>query len=239
MNAGLRSERTLGNISRRRSRYSGGFALILCATLLAGCQNTEIVTHSVPEDGYRTRYPIVIAEAPVTMDIPVGLGTAGLSASTRDSIRAFAGDAAENGTGSLVIMAPSGSANEAAAGYVAQQIRNEVRAGGLPNALVEARTYRVADSSVSAPIRLAYSRIKAVSPPCGRWEGSVFAANSASDGAEFGCSTQANLAAMVSNPNDLITPRAKTPASATRRAAVTGKYGRGENPSGEYATSGN
>ena len=55
------------------------------------------------------------------------------------------------------------------------------------------------------------------------------------DPPEFGCSTQANLAAMVANPNDLITPRVMTPSSAPRRATSIGKYESGADPSGAWA----
>jgi pilus assembly protein CpaD len=52
----------------------------------------------------------------------------------------------------------------------------------------------------------------------------------------FGCSTQQNLAAMVENPEDLVQPRASTPAYAARRQTVIEKYRKGENPSGQYET---
>jgi pilus assembly protein CpaD len=41
---------------------------------------------------------------------------------------------------------------------------------------------------------------------------------------DFGCSNQHNLAAMVSDPRDLITPRGMGPSDATRRETVIGTY---------------
>ena len=44
----------------------------------------------------------------------------------------------------------------------------------------------------------------------------------------FGCATQANLAAMVDNPLDLLYPRALAPADAARRSAVLDNYRKGD-----------
>ncbi|WP_181701403.1 CpaD family pilus assembly protein [Chthonobacter albigriseus] len=205
------------------------------AALMSACTSPETLeTGSIRSDGYRTRYPIALAEAPETLDIPVGYSTSGLDPISRDSVRSFAANAARKGTGSLVILAPAGSANQKAAAYIAREARNAAVAGGLPSTLIEMRTYPVADGKAAAPIRLSYNRLKAVSPPCGEWTGNALIGHSNDDPVEFGCSTQANLAAMVSNPNDLITPRVMTAASATRRAGSIGKYEAGTDPTGAW-----
>jgi pilus assembly protein CpaD len=233
MRTGLQNDRRAHPAGARLRRAAA--ALILAGTALSACKSNEVVTGSLPEDGYRTRYPIVLAEAPENLDIPVGMGAGGLGRSTRDNVRAFAAEAAEKGTGSLVVLVPSGSANETVAAYLARDIKAEAQAGGLPPALIETRPYRVDDPNATAPIRLTYSRIKAVSPPCGQWTSDILPdAEKGTDGAEFGCATQANLAAMVANPNDLITPRVQTPLPAWRRWEMLKKYRTGESPSGTY-----
>jgi pilus assembly protein CpaD len=233
MRTGLQNDRTMRRAPRVRAAAMAG--LLAATAALSACKTNEVVTGSLPPDGYRTTYPIVLAEAPENMDIPVGMGAGGLGAATRDSVRAFASDAAERGTGSLVVMVPSGSANETVAAYLARDIRAEAQKGGLPSALIETRAYRVDDQNAAAPIRLTYSRIKAVSPPCGQWTSDILPdAEKGTDGAEFGCASQANLAAMVANPNDLIVPRAQTPIPAWRRADMLKKYGAGQNPSSAY-----
>ena len=52
----------------------------------------------------------------------------------------------------------------------------------------------------------------------------------------LGCATQANLAAAVANPEDLVQPRAETPPLAARRQKVIDQYRKGANPSGTYDT---
>jgi len=118
----------------------------------------------------------------------------------------------------VVVMTPAGSINQAAADYLSRQIRDVLRQSGVPASYLRGQTYAVADPRVPAPIRLGFSRIKAVSPPCGQWTADILPDNAkGDDGAEFGCATQANLAAMVENPNDLLTPRASTPVHGWQR----------------------
>jgi pilus assembly protein CpaD len=217
----IRSPQDMAPASRPRHRSTMFAALLMgvAGAALAGCgvADDPLVTGSLPTDGYRTQYPIVVAEGEETLDIPVGFGSAGLSTSTRANVRAFAADAAERGTSSLVIIAPSGSGNQAAASAVAREARQEALRAGLSQNLIEMRTYSVPDSAAAAPVRLSYSRIKAVSPPCGQWTEQMLPGHGNGDSPEFGCSTQHNMAAMISNPEDLITPRAPTAIPAGRR----------------------
>ena len=72
-----------------------------------------------------------------------------------------------------------------------------------------------------------------MSPPCGRWTADILPDNQkGDDGAEFGCATQANLAAMVENPNDLLMPRAQTPVHGWQRWQTLQKLASGDNSSG-------
>lgn len=216
----------------RPARTLAALALGLSAALLAGCKSDDgLTTGGLPDDGYRTKYPIVVAEGPETLDIPVGYGSAGLGDTTRAKVRAFAADAAERATSTLVILAPSGAANDAAAGAIARQARSEALAAGLSKSVVEMRPYAVADRSAAAPVRLTYNRIKAQSPRCGRWEGEIIERHTNGDGVEFGCATQANLAAMIADPEDLVSPRAATPAAGARRVWVLGQWVTGETTS--------
>ena len=50
----------------------------------------------------------------------------------------------------------------------------------------------------------------------------------------FGCAYQANLAAMVANPSDLVAPSPIGAADATRRASVLAKYRKGEKTVSEF-----
>jgi pilus assembly protein CpaD len=225
---------------RVRPAAAAVLALALVGVGLAGCKTSDdVITAGLPTDGYRTAYPIVVAEGAETMDIPVGFGSPGLSPSTRSSVRSFAADAARRGTSTLVIMGPRGSGNEAAAAAVVRQARQEALTGGLSPNLVEVRSYPVANRSAAAPVRLSYNRVKAMSPPCGRWTEQMLPGHENGDATEFGCATQANFAAMVSDPQDLITPRAETPPPAARRFLLWGKWTAGDRTSTNQTLHGN
>jgi len=204
------------------------------ALALAACnQQGQALTDGAPTDGYRSAYPIAVTEAPQTLDIPVGTGTAGLSADLRAVVADFGADAARNATGPVVVMTPMGSVNQAAADYLAREIRAVLRQSGVAAAYLRSQPYAVADRRVPAPIRLGFARIKAVSPPCGRWTADIVPdTRKGDDGAEFGCATQANLAAMVENPNDLLMPRAETPVRGWQRWQAVQKLGSGDSSSG-------
>lgn len=194
--------------------------LLLSASGLAACQGGG-TTGSLPTDNYRSRYPIVLREAPETLDIPVGRGSAGLAPSVRDNVRAFAAKASAEATGTVVIMAPAGTQNEAAATSIAVQAERQAVTAGLSRGMVERRRYAVADPEIDAPVRLAFLRMKAEAPPCGQWTEQAVQDSNNGETVEFGCATQANLAAMIANPYDLILPRVATGAPAGK---VVGRY---------------
>jgi pilus assembly protein CpaD len=192
-------------------------ATALAAGGLAACAKDPTTTGSVPTDGYRTQYPIVVAEGEETFDIPVGFGTAGLSPSMRDNVRLFGADASRHATSTVVIQTPAGSGNQAAAQHVAREVRAELLRSGLSKSMIESRSYPVGDPKAAAPVRVSFSRIKATSPECGQWAGPVLPDWQNADPVEFGCATQANFAAMIENPEDLLHPRAPTATPAGRR----------------------
>ncbi len=225
--------------ARRPIRTAALASAAVLAAALAGCSaGIPESTGSIRADDYRQRHPIVLQEAETTLDIPVGRGTAGLDRNSRDRVMAFAAEARDRGTGPLVILVPSGSGNEAAASYLAGSIRKAAADTGLSAGNIVTQPYRVANPAVAAPIRLSFAKIKAGVPhECGQWTENVYRGDDNGSDAEFGCSSQSNLAAMVADPNDLIAPRASTPVSVDRRAVVLGKWIQGEKTSTDYGDS--
>ncbi|GGB57341.1 type IV pilus protein [Roseibium aquae] len=213
-------------------RLAGALVLGLA---LAGCQNQSLDTPEgyLAANDYRLRHPIVITEQPETLDLPIGAGTRSLGGPMSDTVSAFAADARQRGNGRVEILVPSGARNEAAIHAVTPKIRAALQRGGA--ASVSTRTYPVHDATADAPIRLSYARVMATAGPCGDWDGSMQGGvNYNIDYANLGCATQANLAAMVDNPSDLLTPRASTPADQVRRANVFENFRKGESTASAY-----
>ncbi|WP_299810223.1 CpaD family pilus assembly protein [uncultured Roseibium sp.] len=211
-------------------------ALVLLGCLvMAGCQGAQTQSQILASNDYRLRHPIVITEEPETLDLPIGRNTRRLYGPVEGTVTAFAIDSRRKGDGNVEILVPSGGANESAVHAVTGNIRTALQRGGLGRSQISTRTYAVNDPTADAPIRLSYARMQATAGPCGNWPkniGGGFGENIEYE--NFGCATQSNLAAMVENPSDLLTPRAMTPADQRRRAVVIENYRKGDVTSGEY-----
>lgn len=213
-------------------------ATVLAAPVfLAGCQSKsgDAQLGYLAENNYSLRHPIVIAEQPETLDLPVGASARNLNRHLSDTIVEFGSQSRRHGNGRVEILVPAGAANESAVHAVVPGIQSALKRAGVDGRHVTTRSYSVDDPAAEAPIRLSYARVKASAGPCGEWPRSIGGrVNQNNDYYNFGCASQANLAAMVDNPADLITPRASTPADQMRRAAVYEKYRAGATTASEY-----
>ncbi|TYC49180.1 pilus assembly protein [Rhodobacterales bacterium] len=202
---------------------------------VAGCESAQTQSQLLASNDYRLRHPIVVTEEPETLDLPIGRSTRRLIGPIEGTITSFAADSRQYGDGSVEILVPSGGANEAAVHSVTPEIRRAIERGGVSRSRISTRTYSVQDPGADAPIRLAYNRMQATAGECGDWPkniGGGIGANT--DYENFGCATQSNLAAMVDNPSDLLTPRASTPADQARQAVVIEAYRKGEVTASDY-----
>jgi pilus assembly protein CpaD len=210
----------------RRRRLSVARRLLVGPALLfalSGCTSTaqRDVVSAVPDD-YRVAHPIMIDERLQTMDIPVGID-AGLSTSARGTVVGFAQRFRTSRSPVMAIVIPDGSPNEINAVRVGHQVHDILVSAGVSPSSLDFRRYSAGGKETGAPIRLAYSKIGAHVDGCGAWPANLDSrANRNYD--NFGCATQANLAAMVDNPLDLVYPRAMTPADPVRRATVLDGY---------------
>jgi pilus assembly protein CpaD len=208
-----------------------GAALALLATLAAGCSSTTGTSDFNPaEQNYRLRHPIVLSEEPEVLDMRVGMNGPALSRDLERAIRDYVGEYRADGTGSITIQVPTGSANEVAAAETGRAVHYALVRAGVPRARIQVAPYEVGDHSELASLRLSYLRVKAVVPHCGIWPDGGLADYRNAEYHNLGCASQHNLAAMVDNPADFVRPRAMTPADGSRRADVISKYRRGEDP---------
>lgn len=214
--------------SSQRSGAARSFRLaafgVLVGAALAGCARDATTTGSLPDD-YRTRHPIVIGEAEQVIDVPVASGDRRLTQGSREVIRGFAQAYSSASTGVVQILLPSGSPNAVAADHLRRDIRAALVTGGVPaNRLVEMR-YQAGGPDDAAPVRLRYTAIAAQVEPCGKWPSDLAINTFENKNYEnFGCAYQANLAAQIANPMDLLGPREMSPIDATERTGVIYKY---------------
>lgn len=216
--------------SRVRKRLLCGAALAAMTMLAAGCSTTATSDVKPADFDYRLRHPILISEEPEVMDMPVGMRGPALSPEIETAVRDYVGEYRADGTGSITIQVPTGSANEIAASSTGRAVHYALVRSGVARGDIQVAPYEVGDHAQIAPLRLSYLRVKAVVPRCGIWPDFNHDSYINKDYYNFGCAQQQNLAAMVANPADFVRPRAMGPADGYRRADIISKYRRGEDP---------
>ena len=175
------------------------------------------------------RHPIMVSQEPITLAIRVPRWASGLSPQQRTQvIRLIESHAARDaGDSRLVVHAPRGAANEGASMQAVAEIRGLVREAGFDESSIAVDTY-LDGHSPEPPIRISSLRYTAEAPVCGHW-GSNLAEDPLNVGVpNLGCAAQANFAAMVTNPGDLLGPRNATPRASERRDVTWQKYIKGD-----------
>src|SRR5208282_4489852 len=123
----------------------------LAAAPLAGCGLDAAGDDPVGPSDYHQRHPIVLAQAPTTLDVyPVG---GGLDSQSAANIRAFAQRYRALGSGRITILAPAG-APEANA-KVVNAIRRTLASTGL-RGYVGIGLYPAGDRTRASPVRLIF-----------------------------------------------------------------------------------
>jgi pilus assembly protein CpaD len=191
-------------------------ALVALAT--AACSTP---TANGPEQAFdlNQQFPISVQPRMMTLRL-VYNGQAALDENATGQIARFAHDYLSYGSGSIAVAPPN--ANPQVADLVINELldrgvsRNQIMVGG-------ANTPGPADD-----IRLTYIRYVAEAPSCGDWSSSLAFTAGNTRPPNFGCATQHNVAAMVSDPRDLLAPQAQGAADAQRRITVIDRYRRGE-----------
>jgi pilus assembly protein CpaD len=210
-----------------------GLVLGTAATILAGCYGTQkAMLDEIPND-YRQRHPIVIKEAPRTVNLFIGNRRGSLTAAQRAEVLAFAQNWRREATGGILIDVPTGTSNAASAASALQEVRSIMNAVGVPAEAVATRPNTSSDPRKLATMRLHYPKVTADAGPCGLWPhdlGPTYDREHWENRQYYnlGCSNQRNLAAMVDNPSDLVQPRAEIPSYTGRRTTVLDKHHRGE-----------
>ena len=212
-----------------------GFAM--AAMLVAGCQRDNFMNNTALLDDYRDRHPIVLADAPTTLDVFPHKGGA-LDATAIADIHTFVQRYQQYGVGKIGILAPAGGA-EARAGFAA--VRRALAAGGF-RGTVSYGSYRVADLNLAAPIKLGFRGLKAeVASRCGEWPTDLAGGGSLAGWTNttywnYGCATQSMLAAQVDDPRDFVRTEALGPADIIMQLRAINAVRQGNDPGTNWKT---
>lgn len=222
-----------------RNAPSSGFrtssAAILCAAaaalLLTGCKHmdegTRVAGWSVIDPSQR--HPIMVTQKPTTLSVRVAKGSYGMSPHQRAQVISFLEKYRnlDDQNSRMVIEVPSGTSNEVAAMQAVAEIRALMAEIGFRQSDVNIEAVQ-SGGDTQAPIRISYLRYEAEGPQCGKFNTNLGSSSDNMNAPNFGCTNQANFAAMIANPADLVSPRAPTPRVADRDSAVWEKYLKGE-----------
>jgi pilus assembly protein CpaD len=201
--------------------------LVLGVSALGACAHAPR-PDGPPVSSAADRHQIAVTQSAERVEIPVGPGDTTLSPAARASLRTFAGNYLRYGHGALVLSAPSGAANADAASVVANEARMALVESGVSYAAVAGSTYDAAGAG-DAPIIVSFARYEAQAPECAPlWEQDLGHQSNNQPWDSFGCATQANLAAMVEDPADLLRPRDADARDSERRDTVMEAYRNGD-----------
>lgn len=223
----------------RQSRCSA-LAAVSLALALGACAGKGDVTGSIVPDDTRERHPIVLRDAPRTLDVFIGRAGAGLDERQAQDVADFAREYRRSGRGGLVAQVPSGTRRDIAAHDALNGVRAALSRGGVSPAQMSVTTYPVQDPLLASPIRLTFASLQAVVPhSCGQWPDDAGVSSYKHDASNapqwnFGCSNQAMLAAQVADPIDLVRGRSEGRADIVKRMNAISKLREGKDPSTQY-----
>ncbi|MPZ41763.1 MAG: hypothetical protein GEU95_27740, partial [Rhizobiales bacterium] len=105
--------------------------LTTAAGILAGCYTAQDVTMEMVPNDLRQRHPIVLKEAPRTVELFIGNRRGNLTGAQRAEVLAFAQQWRREGTGGVLIDVPTGTPNARSAHAALQEVRSILAAAGV------------------------------------------------------------------------------------------------------------
>jgi pilus assembly protein CpaD len=145
--------------------------------------------------------------------------SAGLSPGDAGRLGTLVADFLEKGNGAISIAVPSGPNSSRTLDYLGEKLA----AMGVPRSRII-----VGANANDGKVTVGYMGYAAKLENCADWSHNVGYTTSNEPTENFGCAVQRNIAAQISDPHDMIRPRAETDADAVRRTTVLGKYEKGE-----------
>jgi pilus assembly protein CpaD len=204
-----------------------------CAKLLliALFGSMSLAACSTAPAGVDLPRPTAVAET-YRADMPVDPRDNGLTWAQEGMLAAIATEYKVRGHGPLVISYPQGADNEDAAIGVIAASRTYLYEQGLDWRQITGGAYDARQQGNAAVI-FSFTRYRAVAPDCMQgWEDQRPDFDNRHS-ARFGCSLATNLAAMISDPRDLIAPRTMDASDGPRRQTILDHYRAGESTTSE------
>ncbi|MFK0298000.1 CpaD family pilus assembly protein [Brevundimonas sp. NPDC090276] len=202
-------------------------ALALAGLALAGCMGAPASLGGEPPLIPTSRYSLQVE--PGLDRIALAVHETGLSANQQAALNALVSRFAIEGASALVVEAPAGE--DPVANQAAWNVKAALVAAGAPDHRVRVVSYAGPDPR--APVLVGFETVRAVVPQCGTAWGSLGRTGDNQSASNFGCAVNANLAAQIANPRDIVSPRTMTPSDSGRRSVVFDDYRKGDQTAAE------
>lgn len=197
-------------------------AAAILAASLSSCMGGPASLGGEPPLTPTSRYSLQVE--PGLDRIALAVHEGGLSANQQRALDQLVARYAAAGGPALVIEAPGGG--DEAAVRTTWDVKAAVQAFGVPGERIQVISYAAPDPR--APVLIGFETLQASVPRCGTAWGGLSRTGDNMSASNFGCAVNANLAAQIADPRDIVAPRAMTPADAGRRTVVFQNYRAGE-----------
>lgn len=201
-------------------------ALTLASFGLTACLQTAQnapTTGNFNKSQYQRNHPISVTKGLQEIDLVATTNGGGLAPSQMASVAQFVIDYIDKGEGQFEIWIPRSSDNAKSMNVAHQKIRRVLAEAAIPKGALKYHKYD-ANGNTNAPIGLKFGRYYSKATKCNGINSNLATNHDNKNYNTFGCAYQNNLAAMVSNPKDLLGPAASSSSSAERRQIIWAKY---------------
>jgi pilus assembly protein CpaD len=199
--------------------------LAVTAASLGACQSTSDRQALTPQPATPTQqFRPAVLQSP--RDIALAVHPQGLSPNQQSALVAFVSAWNDNGGGELVVKSPFNGGDPGQARLTADATLSYLKHIGVPEARLRLIGYD-AGHAPNPPVIASFAQFEAVVTKCGTNWTSLTSTRDNRPQANFGCAETSNLAAMIANPRDLLTPTPVDPSDSSRRQIVLGKYRQG------------
>ncbi|MEM1364135.1 MAG: CpaD family pilus assembly protein [Pseudomonadota bacterium] len=192
---------------------------------LAACgRTTDPNTVSTVSTDYRKTHPILVGESERKLHLMVGSDDSSLAFPDQRRVEAFAEGFLSSGAHVLTVHKPHGAHNQHGVERVLPDVLRQLRKSGVRGHHVKVQSYSLRSAQEAGAVHLSYRTLTASVHECGTWEEDITDTFENRNYQNFGCASQANFAAQLADPKDLVTPRAPSPVDAEQRANVLEAY---------------
>jgi pilus assembly protein CpaD len=193
----------------------------IAAVVLAGsCAAPFNDASGLSNDG-AVNHPISVEPHFTSIKLNFSAPDAGLMPDDAAKLDTFVADYLSRGNGSISVSAPAGRDATAALSYFGERLYDM----GVPRSRILVGTH---DAASGSQVQVGFIAYSTRTDPCGDWSQNAADTADNRSSPNFGCATQQNIAAQVSDPRDLIQPRETESGDPARRNTVMDNYEKGK-----------